>query len=100
MNKDNARLYLPLVQALADGELQYFGHHGWIDWGDAECDFDRPPGHYRRKPKPRVHWLGFDDSCVAAVYPTEAEARSWERRRCGRTVAKFVEDVDSGKNGG
>lgn len=58
MNKDNAHLYLPLVQALADGALQVRnGCTGtWVDWTMTACEFSRPPEHYRRKPKPREWW--------------------------------------------
>lgn len=101
MNKDNAHLYLPHVQALADGELQYLGQGDWYDWGTPECSFSFPPEHYRRKPKPRVYWLVFDGGGhVIAAFSTETEALTWvDRPYSERTIAKFVEDVDSVENG-
>jgi len=51
MNKDNAHLFLPLVQALADGKTIQYMHliHGWIDMieiGQGEAT------EYRIKPEP------------------------------------------------
>lgn len=50
MNKDNARDYLPLVQALAEGKtIQFFS----CEWADCakNVDFTYPPTSYRIKPK-------------------------------------------------
>ena len=101
MNQNNAHLYLPHVQAFADGKLQALYNGKWFDWNSPECDFDRPPEHYRCKPEPRVYWLGFDGGGhVIAAFATETDALTWIRRHNERTIAKFVEDIDSGKNGG
>lgn len=52
MNKDNARLYLPLMQALADGkqiQVLYYPN----DWHDLnKPTFHLPPERYRIKPEP------------------------------------------------
>jgi len=47
MNKDNAKDYLPLVQALADGKtLQYYHtDQVWIDCN--EISFADDPNYYR-----------------------------------------------------
>lgn len=61
MNKDNAREYLPLVQALAEGktiqELYYpeKGEESWVCVGN-DCSFFRPPHCYRIKPEPVKGW--------------------------------------------
>lgn len=53
MNKDNAHLYLPLVQALADGKT--IEHNFGGVWGELnEFEFDSPPQSYRIKPEPVV----------------------------------------------
>ena len=53
MNKENAYLYLPLVQALADGKtLQIEMGSEWEDMDDPS--FTRPPQDYRIKPEHRV----------------------------------------------
>ena len=57
MNKDNAKDYLPLVQALADGkQLQYLdGFGNWGDTGGIYAPyFDEDPSCYRIKPEPRT----------------------------------------------
>ncbi len=58
MNKNNAAAYLPLVQALADGKLQYEGQGGsWHDYTGENCSFLLPPENYRVKPAPREGWI-------------------------------------------
>ena len=57
MNAENAKNYLPLVQALADGKmLQYkFSLHGrWADTG--RIFVSTPASYYRVKPEPR-EWM-------------------------------------------
>ncbi len=56
MNKDNAKDYLPLVQALAEGktiQLKAFGQ--WIDLENP--DFVYSLKHYRIKPEPKKEWV-------------------------------------------
>ena len=56
MNKDNAKDYLPLVQALADGKtIQLKKLDGWSDC--ERTGFSFPPDQYRIKPEPR-EWTG------------------------------------------
>src|SRR5687767_8049426 len=52
MNKDNAHLYLPLVQALAEGKLQVnVADDRNPDWqGIEDCRFQFKPEYYRIKP--------------------------------------------------
>lgn len=56
MNKDNAKDYLPLVQALAEGKtVQYKSHLG--EWGDVqEVTFTAAFCNYRVKPAPIERW--------------------------------------------
>lgn len=57
MNKDNAHLYLPLVQALADGKVIQYNdsEEGWMN---RPCLlFDDEPDRYRIKPEPREGWI-------------------------------------------
>jgi hypothetical protein len=57
MNKENAKDYLPLVQALAEGKtIQVAFHFGTNDvrWEDMdEFSFCDPAERYRIKPEPR-----------------------------------------------
>jgi hypothetical protein len=53
MNQQNAREYMPLVQALANGLIiqeDFFGE--WSDLSD-EISFNMKPEFYRIKPEPR-----------------------------------------------
>ncbi len=56
MNAQNAKGYLPLVQALADGKIiQYQGELGdWLDCPEIMFVTDTP---YRIKPQAREWWL-------------------------------------------
>jgi hypothetical protein len=74
MNAQNARKYLPLVQALADGKtLQLEGYAGWVDLND-EIDFGATPQDYRIKPEPRtfkVYLIDTNDGkTVVTTHPT------------------------------
>ena len=60
MNKENAHLYLPLVQALAEGKTIQYGS-GSI-WGEVkDPNFINPPQYYRVKPEPVMVPLGPED---------------------------------------
>lgn len=59
MNKSNARDYLPLVQALADGKTIQ-GHMAHSrQWEDMQGDiyFNGPASDYRIKPDPKEFWV-------------------------------------------
>ena len=52
MNKYNAKEYIPLIQALADGKtIQLNTSNKWVDLSFA-MSFDRDPDQYRIKPEP------------------------------------------------
>ena len=59
MNAQNAKDFLPLVQALADGKtLQWVSEVPPCFWRDVnEVHFGDPPGRYRIKPEPRRWWI-------------------------------------------
>lgn len=61
MNKDNARDYLPLVQALAEGKTIQVKIHNFegnfLHWEDEDNPTWRVPAeHYRIKPEPKKGW--------------------------------------------
>ena len=53
MNKDNAKDFIPLIQALADGKIiQYQSQMGWIDIDmNKSIYFNDEPFRYRVKPE-------------------------------------------------
>lgn len=68
MTRDNAKDYLLLVQALADGKtLQELYSGSWVDLPYVEFSFE--PAHYRIKPEPREFWINTYPrySCVHAT---------------------------------
>lgn len=53
MNKDNAKQFLPLVQALADGKtIQILDDGKWRDFLSKEIGFSFHHEQYRIKPEP------------------------------------------------
>lgn len=76
MNKDNAKDYLPLVQALAEGRvIQWVSMEGkWVD--GVNISFEWEPSHYRIKPEPREIWVNrFPDGHEGLTwYETEEAA--------------------------
>ncbi len=67
MNKDNAKDYLPLVQALADGKVIQVQLNGVWKNAAEQIAFDGPPSDYRIKPEPREIWVNhyYDGDLVA-----------------------------------
>ena len=54
MNKDNAHLYLPLVQAMADGKTIQMSDEGGKEWTNmTSIALNENPARYRVKPEPR-----------------------------------------------
>ena len=82
MNAQNAKEFLPLVQAIADGKtIQVLGKDG--NWYDSPL-LNTPPSRYRIKPEPRTFemWLFHP---MGRMYPFVegeecfAENKDWER---------------------
>lgn len=75
MNASNAREYLPLVQALAEGKvIQYQYLHG--KWGDVLDLYEHnPASDYRIKPEPREIWVNrYPDGDGDTMHPTKKNA--------------------------
>ena len=86
MNKGNAHLFLPLVQALADGKtVQWKSDEGfWDDIDEIEfCMYD-DPSCYRIKPEPRTFEMWYYKP-TGRIYSWVAdekqyvESDEWER---------------------
>lgn len=74
MNSNNAKGYLPLVQALADGRVvQGKFLDGWRDLNVVSFDMDACC--YRIKPEPREVWFNrYPDGSEYGPFDTEIEA--------------------------
>lgn len=58
MNASNAKDYLPLVQALADGRVIQARMFSCDPWKDcSRPDFTMDPSNYRIKPEPKEIWV-------------------------------------------
>lgn len=76
MNKDNAKDFLPLVQALADGKTIQFKSTRHNYWMDASTPtFVEPASWYRIKPEPIELELWYNDANgdTCAVSPKDKE---------------------------
>jgi hypothetical protein len=80
VNKDNARDYLPLVQALYEGKvIQYKDQkcdhsYGWMDIESA-VDFCMPSEFYRIKPEPREIWVNeYPNGVASGNHPSRLSA--------------------------
>lgn len=94
MNKSNARDYLPLVQALAEGKVIQMleGHGYWVDM--VEISSDIPASLYRIKPEPREIW----SNRFSGGYETPAQYKSEEQAKlcdstCGGAVQVLYREV-------
>lgn len=88
MNKSNAKDYLPIVQALADGKViqrragNLNGEWEWVDWD--EPDFSLPARDYRIKPKP------FEVYAVVDIVGWKSNRFVfWERAEAERFIAQI-----------
>lgn len=86
MNKENAHLYLPLVQALADGKtIQHLvGDEHWVDCkNDDDVRFIFPPDEYRianepRKPIELLAWVTEDGTPILLAHGHK-EGDKWDQ---------------------
>lgn len=80
MNKNNASAYLPLVQALVDGNTIQFDDGGdWVDVAELDTiNYDHD--EYRVKPKPRTFDLMIRelDGSICRWNPAHAN-NQWKR---------------------
>jgi hypothetical protein len=91
MNKNNAKDYLPFVQALAEGKTIQVNlpHTGWEDLdGDYNIDFGRKPECYRIKSEITKWWImpNFDwdepfNPSIGLNYFVEEQKESYSRNR-------------------
>ncbi len=93
MNKNNAKDYLPFVQAMAEGKTIQgcidTKKYSWNDYEEDEClTFDAPVNHYRIKPEPRVVWI--NDTGTIILTQQEYDSDKWFRP----DFHKFIEVLD------
>ena len=86
MNASNAKDYLPLVQALAEGKvIQVMDFGDWIDL--QYVTFERRASSYRIKPEPREIWVNEYADYPPIVHNSKEQAASeFNPFLCGKTV--------------
>ena len=91
MNKENAHLFLPLVQALAEGKtIQWEAFEGvWTDLEEIDCVYDDPLC-FRIKPEPRTFEMWYYKP-TGRIYPwVEEEKRYYESDEWERITVQEV----------
>lgn len=87
MNKENAKEYLPLVQALAEGKtIQYKQDGIWKD--PLDLSFSLEAHKYRIKPEPRTFevWRNLETGHMFSSFNPSKEARNGYERITVREV--------------
>lgn len=95
MNASNARDYLPLVQALAEGKQIQFGHenYGWKDVDNVITS--NPASSYRIKPEPREIWVNrFPDGHDGLTWYEAEEAAHRAYGRVGAVKVRYREVIE------
>ena len=101
MNSSNAKDYLPLVQALADGKVIQFkvnrgGLDEWRDMNQEEITLGYYDPHmYRIKPEPREIWVNrFPDGHDALTWYETEEAAHRAYGRVGAVQVRYREVIE------
>ncbi len=90
MDKNNAKDYLPFVQALAEGKTIQMWNESDKTWKDRNCDigFNSDPKLYRIKPETTKWWImpnfNFDEKFNPSIglnYFVEEQQESYSRSR-------------------
>lgn len=96
MNKDNAKDFLPLVQALIDGKIVQSNigtikYPDWVDLSNHNIMFDNTPDYYRIKPEPieLEFWYHEKTGSTFSVRENEKD-NDWEREGFRKIKVKEV----------
>lgn len=97
MNKDNAKDYLPLVQALAEGKvIQSYDNYGrFTDLIDVS--FDDLAANYRIKPEPREIWANrYESGREVSGYVSRGQAvqQAYEAGERGAVQVLYREVIE------
>lgn len=100
MNKDNAKDYLPLVQALSEGKVIQYKYqksdksYAWMDL-ESCVDFCMPAELYRIKPEPREIWVNrFPDGHDALTWYESEESAHRAYGRVGAVQVRYREVIE------
>lgn len=94
MNKDNAKDYLPLVQALAEGKTIQCEFIPGI-WEDNPCPgWSMEARHYRVKPEPMTVWINMYNNGYVYVHFSEERALEGKGHSAIGVTKKFVEVIE------
>lgn len=94
MNRDNAKEFIPLINALAEGKtIQLMTRNGWVDI--VLTFFSKDPSFYRIKPEPRTFYLAErPGQRLPFLFGTAAERTSFISLHSGITNWKTFEVIE------
>lgn len=95
MNASNAKDYLPLVQALAEGKVIQLRTHGgkWMD--EDSPAFTSLPFCYRIKPEPREIWVNEWKPAGKVVFDSAEDAAEHAKRYgIGHVTTRYREVIE------
>lgn len=95
MNKEEAKQFLPLVQALVDKKQvqENLGSDEHPDWVDTDrIDTRNHPSRYRIKPEPRRIWVNEYESYIFG-YTEQYIAEANATRNAKRIAVEYVEVI-------
>lgn len=96
MKRSDAKNYLPLIEAFAEGkEIEVKDIHGkWVPAGEAVA-FSLNPEHYRIKPEPRVFYCFEWNDGSFSCYPSEQKRDRRFLELGGKKKITLIEQLDS-----
>lgn len=95
MDKHNAHLFLPLVQAFVDGKtiqknIGLGADELWLNVVGS-LSFANNPEDYRIKPEPLECWVNVYDDGGLLLFDDENEARKYANDRVARVAVRMIE---------
>lgn len=95
MNYTNAKDYLPLVQALAEGKVIQCQLDELLNWRDtASPDFTMAPECYRIKPEPREIWVNHYTDSAFDTGPYNSEGQAKRLANAGASQVRYREVIE------
>lgn len=92
MNKENAKQFLPLVQALADGKVIQAKQFDGTFYDVLAPEFNMQPGDYRIKPEPRRIWVNEYEGAGIA-HKSKEDATTEAHGHAKRIAVEYVEVI-------
>ncbi len=96
MTKDEAKEYLPLITALAEGKTIQFLNTTSKEWRDCNTMnvFGYAPECFRIKPEPKVIWVNEYTDGNHNAYRSKERAMNMSKNDNTRVAVKYIEVIE------